>query len=158
MAGFPDWLPPSAIADISLLRRHAKPAARFHVGHRVGELRRWARRLGFFTSFDADGYAAISRNPTIARRVINLDRRPGRHTFALGKMLGYPVCCSRAAARVGDEGIDRWHQAVSARRFYGRFRAIDPTDYVAGASQISHVPCSHCCKPSLELATRQARC
>lgn len=154
----PDWLPPSAITDIRLLLLDAKPAARLHVGHHGGELRRWARRLGLFTSVDADGYAAISRSPAVARRIIDLDRRPGRHTLALGTMLGYPACCSRAAARVGDEGIDRRHQAVSRCRFHGRFRAIDPSGYVEGTSRISHVPCSHRCKPSLALATCTDRC
>ncbi|WP_447953546.1 hypothetical protein [Sphingopyxis chilensis] len=158
MDSVPDWLSPSAITDIALLLHDAKPAARLHVGNRGTELRRWARRLGLFTSLDADGYAAISRSPAIARKVIDLDRRPGRHTLALGSVLGYPACCSRAAARVGDEGIDRWHQAVSARRFHGHFRAIDPGGYIEGASRISHVPCSHRCKPSLALATRPERC
>lgn len=154
----PDWLPPSAITDIRLLLRNAKPAARLHVGHHGGELRRWARRLGLFTSVDTDGYAAISRSPAVARRIIDLDRRSGRHTLALGAMLGYPACCSRAASRVGDEGIDRWHQNVSGRRFHGRFRAIDPSGYLEGTSRISHVPCSHRCKSSLTLAKRISQC
>lgn len=154
----PDWLSPSAVTDITLLLRDVKPAARLHVGQRGGELRRWARRLGLFTSLDADGYAAISRSPATARRVIDLDRRPGNHTLALGVMLGYPACCSRAAARVGDGGIDERHQAVSERRFQGHFRAIDPSGYIGGASRISHVPCSHRCKPSLALVTRRERC
>lgn len=158
MNGVPDWLPLSAITDIALLLRDAKPAARLQVGRRGGELRRWARRLGFFISVDADGYAAISRSPAIARIIIDLDRRPGRHTLALGTMLGYPACCSRAAARVGDEGIDLLHWALSVRRFHGRFRAIDPSGYINGTSRISHVPCSHRCKPSLALATRTVGC
>jgi hypothetical protein len=158
MNGIPDWLPPSAITDIVLLLRDAKPAARLYVGHCGGDLRRWARRLGLFTSIDADGYAAISRRPALARRVIDLDRRPGRHTHALGAMLGYPICCSRAAARVGDEGIDRQHEIISTRRFQGHFRAIDPSGYLLGTSRISHVPCSHRCQPSLALAKSQKKC
>jgi hypothetical protein len=67
-------------------------------------------------------------------------------------MLGYPPCCSRAAARVGDEGIDCRHAAITRQRFHGRFRAIDPSGYLNGSSRISHVPCSHRCLPSLRLA------
>lgn len=149
MIRLPGWLPPSAVTDVMLLLRGNKPAARVSVGSRSGDLRRWARQQGLFTSVDVDGFASISRNPATARRVINLDRRSGRHTLGLGRLLGYPTCCSRAAARVGDEGIDDWHAAITKRRFYGRFRAIDPTEYLAGRARISHVPCSHHCRASL---------
>lgn len=148
----PGWLTPSAVTDVSLLLRGHKPAARLSVGPRGGDLRRWARRQGLFMSVDVDGFAAISRDPATARRVIDLDRRPGRHTLALGTMLGYPLCCSRAAARVGDEGIDRRHAVITRRRFHGRFREIDPSGYLNGSSRISHVPCSHRCLPSLKMA------
>lgn len=158
MVPLPGWLPPSAVTDVTLVLRGHKPAARVSVGLRGGDLRRWARRQGLFTSVDADGFAAISRDPATARRVIDLDRRPGRHTFALGTMLGYPPCCSRAAAHVGDEGIDRRHAYIAARRFHGRFRAIDPGGYADGSSRISHVPCSPRCLPSLRLALHFKAC
>jgi hypothetical protein len=154
----PGWLPPSAIIDITLVLHGEKPAARVSVGLRGGELRRWARRLGLFTSIDRDGFAAMSRNPVTARRVIDLDRRPGRHTLALGLMLGYPRCCCRVAARGGDEGIDRQHEVLATRQFYGRFRAIDPSGYSEGRSRISHVPCSPRCLPSLRMALRSEGC
>lgn len=155
---FPGWLSLSAVTDVTLVLRGRKPAARVSVGPRGDDLRRWARRQGLFTSIDSDGFAAISRNPATARRVIDIDRRPGRHTLALGTMLGYPPCCSRAAARVGDEGIDRRHTAMVARRFHGRFRAIDPSGYTDGCSRISHVPCSTRCQPSLTMAILMPGC
>lgn len=158
MVLLPGWLPPSAVTDVTLVLRGHKPAARVSVGPRGGDLRRWARRQGLFTSVDAEGFAAISRDPATARRVIDLDRRPGRHTLALGTMLGYPPCCSRAAARVGDEGIDRQHAAITTQRFYGRFLAIDPSGYADGSSRISHVPCSPRCLPSLRMALLPKKC
>lgn len=158
MVHLPAWLPPSAVTDVTLVLRGHKSAARVSVGGRGGDLRRWGRRQGLFTSIDADGFAAISRNPATARRVIDLDRRPGRHTLALGTMLGYPPCCSRAAARVGDEGIDRRHADIAAGRFHGRFRAIDPGGYADGRSRISHVPCSPRCLPSLRMALLPKGC
>jgi hypothetical protein len=156
--GLPAWLSPSAAIDVTHLLRGMKPAMRLVVGPRGKELRQWARRHGLFTSLDADGYAVVSRLPSTARRVMDLDRRPGRHTLALGILLGYPPCCSRAAAAVGDEGIDAWQKTVSARGFHGRFHAIDPSGYTGGTSLISHVPCSHRCAASLALASRLARC
>ncbi|GAA0460250.1 hypothetical protein GCM10009095_29940 [Sphingomonas molluscorum] len=158
MEPLPAWLAPSAITDIVQLLACTKPVVRIRVDRRASELRRWARRLGLFTSSDLDGYAALSRDPTLARRVLDLDRRPGRHTFALGMLLGYPACCSRTAARVGDEGIDGRHAVLATRRFHGRFRAIDPEGYASGSSKVSHVPCSHRCIASLSLATRAPRC
>lgn len=153
----PKWLPPSACADLKRLLAGAKPAVRLYAGVNVLDLRHWARRQGLFISTDIDGYAAVSRLPWTARRVIDLDRRPGRHTMALGTLLGYPSCCSRAAARVGDEGIDRRHEVLVARRFHGRFQSINPRGYTEGTSLVSHVPCSPTCAASLSL-TRQEPC
>jgi hypothetical protein len=158
MESAPAWLSPSAVSEISRLLAGTKPVVRLRVGTRACELRRWGRRHGLFTSSDTEGYAAMSHDAITARRVIDLDRRPGRHTNALGALLGYPSCCSRAATRVGDEGIDGRHAAIAARRFHGRFRAIDPCRYAQGESLISHVPCSHRCTRSLSLAMRARRC
>lgn len=158
MEALPDWLPPSAGTDMVQLLSGRRPAIRLIVGSRASDLRRWARRLGLFTSSDADGYATLSRSPAAARRVLELDRRPGRHTNALGRLLGYPPCCSRAAALVGDEDIDAMHTALTSRRFHGRFRAIDPSNYAIGSAFISHVPCSHRCLASLSLVARTGRC
>lgn len=154
----PSWLPPSASIDLGLLMRGLKPAARVYVGDRRSEVRRWARRNGLFVSSDRDGFAVLARNGAMARRVLDVDRRPGRHTFALGRLLGYPECCSRAAARAGDEGIDAFGESMSTRRFRGRFRAIDPGAYLTGGALLSHVPCSHICDASASLAERFAGC
>lgn len=154
----PSWLPPSAVTDVDLLMLGLKPAARLYVGGRGREIRRWARVQGLFCSTDRDGYAVLSRSGSTARRALDIDRRPGRHAIALGRLLGYPECCSRAAARVGDEGIDALCDAVASRRFRGRFKGIDPGAYPAGRSQLSHVPCSHNCEASAALAMRRAGC
>ncbi len=154
----PGGLPRSAYIDIDRLMRGQKEVVRLIVGDDAAGIRRWARRSGFFTSADADGYVVLSRCASSARRALDLDRRPGRHTAALGRMLGYPPCCSRAAARIGDEGIDRQHAVIATRRFHGRFRAIDPSGYADGSSRISHVPCSPRCLPSLRMALLPKGC
>jgi hypothetical protein len=69
-------------------------------------------------------------------------------------MLGYPRCCSRAAARHGDEGIDARQAAMASQRFLGRFAAINPSGYSSGEASVSHVPCSHRCAASLRLVAR----
>ena len=154
----PRTLPRSALIDLDLLMRGHKPVARLHAQGRSAELRRWARRWGLFASGDADGYVALSRRASSARRALDLDRRPGRHTAALGRMLGYPACCSRRAARVGDEGIDALHAALAGRRFVGLFALTDPRGYREGGALVSHVPCSHVCAASLALVLRSRAC
>lgn len=154
----PSWLPLSAQTDIALLLADLKPAARIHAGSRRLELRRWARRNGLFASSDPMGFVVLARQGMIARRVLDVDRRPGRHTIALGRLLGYPECCCRAAGRVGDEGIDDLQAAMALRRFRGRFELINPGDYLDGKARLSHVPCSHNCAASLALALRSVAC
>ena len=156
--GPPPWLSPSAATDLAMLLAGTKPAARLRVGAHRADVRRWARRQGLYASTDRDGYAVLSRSGTTARRVLGVDGRPGRHTMALGRMLGYPECCSRAAARAGEEGIDALAGAISALRFRGRFAAIDPTHYLTGGALLSHVPCSHTCAASATLARGNPRC
>ena len=156
--GLPQWLVPSAKPELVQVLNGTKPAARLYVGSRTGDMRRWARRLGLFASTDRDGYVVLSRKSAASRRILELDRRPGRHTLALGMFLGYPRCCSRAAARCGDEGIDAMHDKIAARRFHGRFEMINPAAYRQGGTILSHVPCSHRCVASLSLAARAGRC
>lgn len=151
-------MPASAATDLHLLMRGLKPAARLLVGDNRNEIRRWARRQGLFASTDRDGYAVLSRSGSAARRVLEIDRRPGPHAIALGRLLGYPECCARAAARVGEDGIDGFCEAIAARRFRGRFRPIDPGAYLSGGALISHVPCSHTCDASASLARLSSAC
>lgn len=148
----PDWLPPSASIDLALLDAGLKPAARVLVGNRAVELRRWGRRRGYFMSADDDGFAVLARQGSVCRRTLEIDRRPGRHTAALGHWLGYPRCCGRAAARVGDEGIDDYQQRLRRKRFRGRYALIDPSGYSSGKGRLSHVPCTHNCHASLAMA------
>lgn len=152
-AALPSWMRPSAEVDLAQLLRSIRPAMRSQVAGRLNrlEVRAWARRTGLFAVFDKDGFFSLSKSASSARRVLRIDARPGRHTAALGRALGYPPCCCLAAARRRDEGLDEWARAMSSRRFVGLFRLIDPNGYVAGSSNISHVPCSPCCSASLRM-------
>ena len=147
------WMRPSAQVDLAQLRRSLRPVVRSELEPGADRLkvRQWARRQGLYLSLDRDGFFALSPIAVAARRVLRIDARPGRHAIALGRALGYPACCSREAARRGEENIDAWSGAMSRRRFFGRFRAIGPGDYAAGGGYISHVPCSHRCAASLRL-------
>jgi hypothetical protein len=150
----PDWMRASAQVDLAQLRSSIRPVMRSQAEGRPNrsEIRRWARRAGLFAVIDRDGFFSLARSGSLAARALQIDARPGRHTIILGRALGYPVCCCRAAARCGDEGLDIWAKAISSRRFVGLFRLIDPAGYAAGRSSISHVPCSARCAASLKMA------
>lgn len=113
---------------------------------------RWIGRFGLHIALDTDGFLCVSRNAYFARGVLALDRSVGKHTFELGIRLGYPFCCCRRAAEVGDEGLDELAAALS-QQFHGRFKLIDPSGYPDGRAFISHVPCSARCKHSLRMAS-----
>ena len=150
----PGWLRASAQVDLAQLRRSIRPVIRSQLADRADrtELRRWARRAGLYVVIDRDGFFALAPEPSSARRALRIDARPGRHVVALGRVLGYPICCCRAAARCEEEGLDAWAKVISSRRFIGLFRLIRPDGYLAGTSSISHVPCSPRCTASLRMA------
>ncbi len=120
----------------------------------VAEIDRWRRRLGLFGVIDADGFIVLSRRSGYVRRLLDLDRSPGDHTMALGRRLGYPACCARAASRVGEAGLDGWADGLRNRRFMGRFTVIQVDRYAMGSAAISHIPCSPSCLPSLSMALK----
>jgi hypothetical protein len=150
----PYWLKPSAAVDLAQLRYGIRPAMRTELQRPTSDatVQRWAGRFRAFPLLDKDRFLVVSRSPGLSRRVLDLDRRPGDHTYALGLMLGYPRCCCRAAAQVGDEALDAWSETRSKNAFHGRFKAIDPRGYRDGRALISHIPCSARCLPSLQMA------
>jgi hypothetical protein len=150
----PAWMRASADIDLAQLRLSIRPAIRSQLKEGVerAEVRRWARRHGFFIAVDGDGFFAVSPNGSAARRVLRIDARPGQHIVALGRALGYPPCCCLAAGRLKEGALDSWAEATSSKRFVGMFRLIDPGGYIDGRANISHVPCSPRCAASLQMA------
>ena len=153
-ATLPPWLKPSARTDILHLDAKIRPAIRTELAIPVSQdvVRVWMRRLGWYTAIDRDDFLVVSRSYTLARMILSIDRDDSLHTFRLGRALGYPTCCCRAAASVGEQNLDSWALALSQRGFIGRFRLIDPTHYRDGNALISHIPCSTFCQASLQMA------
>lgn len=147
------WLPPSAQVDLRQLYLGMRPAIRLHLLQRVAkeEVHRFARRHGWFAVLDDEGFVVLSANPARARWIMALDRSMGAHTHALGLALGYPPCCCRAAAVLGEAYLDRWAMHLVDRRFVGRFRLTSPKDYRGGNAWLSHIPCSTRCERSVHM-------
>lgn len=150
----PPWLKPSAAVDLLQLMASIRPAVRTELAQPADHLtvRRWARSHGWYVAMDDDGFLVLSSSPTLARRVLAIDRSPRNHTGMLGRALGYPPCCCRAADRVGEHALDSWAISVDALTFVGRFKAISPRGYLHGRSLLSHIPCSPACRLSLRMA------
>lgn len=153
-ATLPPWLKPSAYTDILHLAAQIRPALRTElsipVSHNV--VRAWMRHLGWYTAIDGDDFIVVSRSAALARMILAIDCDDSPHTFRLGRALGYPTCCCRAAAGVGEQNLDSWALALSREPFIGRFKLIDPSHYKDGNALISHIPCSASCHASLQMA------
>ena len=154
----PRWLKPSAKTDIEHVQAGIRRVLRTELLGAVPEatVRAWATHHGWFVRIDG---AFVSFSPTawLARRVIDIDRSTAAHAYLLGILLGYPACCCRAAARSGEQAIDAQAERLAKHRFVGLFRLTDPKDYVRGKANISHVPCSRRCIPSLGMALSYRR-
>lgn len=150
----PAWFKASASVDFAQLIVGVRPAIRTELLYPKSseEIKRWARKHGWFASTDVDHFIAISRIPGLNRRLLVIDRELGEHTYRLGLALGYPRCCCKAAARIGESNLDSWEEALSRHQFIGNFKTIDPRNYHEGRSLISHIPCSTRCEKSLKMA------
>lgn len=149
------WMRPSFQTDLAQLKAGVRHVVRSELADgkdSLSKLRAWARRMGLFAAVDRDGFFTLSCSPSAARRALHIDRLPGRHETALGQVLGYPLCCCRAAARQSEACIDEWALSISKRRFIGLYRLIHPGGYSDGQAILSHVPCSPRCRPSLQMA------
>jgi hypothetical protein len=155
----PSWLKPSAAVDVAQLWFCIRPVMRTELALPVvrERVRRWARNYRFFAALDDDGFLVLSRTPCLSRRTLDLDRGPGDHTFALGRGLGYPYCCCRKAALMGDASLDALADRFCSEDFFGRFNMINPLGYCDGHALISHIPCSPRCVPSLKMAEALAQ-
>ena len=144
----------SASVDLAQLAAGVRPAIRTEMSFSESyeTVARWARRHGWNIDIDIDNFIAISPSFNLCRRIIRIDRYQHDHTYQLGRELGYPKCCCRAAERVGESNLDTWEFALAERPFLAPFDAIDPSLYRYGRSLISHIPCSTNCVPSLNMA------
>ena len=154
MARLPPWLPASASVDLRQVIAGIRPVARTQLQHTIAitSMKRWFYNRQLHVAFDREGFVVLSRYSNLLARLLELDRRESSHTFALGRALGYPYCCCRAAADVGESHLDAWAASMDRSEFLGAFRHIDPSLYVTGRGFISHIPCTARCRPSLLMA------
>ena len=147
-------LRPSALVDFVLFLACRKPAIRLLIDTEAGieSLKIWCLKSGFDFAADMDGFACVTVEAEFAGHILEIDRSLGAHEIELGRLLGYPNCCTERVASLGESKIDEYAAEVSVWSFEGRYFRINPKDYRSGRALISHLPCSPTCDASLVIA------
>lgn len=149
-----DLLSLSARVDLLGLLSGVRPAIRLTHGSSDAVpvmIAAWAVETGLGSAGD-DEYTVISSDGPHASLVLDWDRATVPHERELGRLLGYPSCCTQAIADIGEQHIDAAAGRAAAGKFEGEFQLIDVAQYGQGLALLSHVPCSPRCSASLEQA------
>ena len=121
-------------------------------------MRDWCKQTSYRYIISTSGLMYISRKLWFAKIVSIVDNSLFPHEFLLGRLLGYPACCSKKIASLGEQSIDQWEcELVESGHFNGEYALINPSGYIEGTSLISHVPCSCNCVKSLKIAKSALR-
>lgn len=153
----PNSLQPSAYVDLLLLLGKEKKSCRFSLNQETVcyEMIQWCKinHLSYFLS--KTGFMYISTHFFLAWLVKIIDDTKTKHEFLLGKILGYPTCCSRKIASIGESEIDEYEKKLIQHTFfYKPYHIINPEGYLKGYALISHIPCCSTCDKSLKKALK----
>lgn len=163
VAAFPwEVMLPSFRVDMLGMIAAGKPAVRAVLPSAPSDqarLREAAAEFGIADESDGS-YVVLAREEPRAREVLAVDRCAEPHEFELGLLLGYPYCCAKYAAEVGEQHLDSpalsgGREGSADERETGRL--IDVSRYRDGIALISHIPCSSGCEPSQLLAAASAQ-
>ena len=157
----PQDLPPSSYIDCLLLLAGLKPTVRLHVTEPRAQhaIEFWCAEPGYASASHPSGYTYIAKTQDAVMRLQELDDSHEAHEYELGLLLGYPPCCCRKAAEVGETNLDKWEESMSQDAAFRRTQncLIDPRGYTEGSALISHIPCSAQCEASLSIARAALR-
>lgn len=147
----------SARTDMLQMAAHCRGCVRLRPLHEAAldAIARWGRAEGLEVAYDKE-YLFLSFDRGTALLALRADQSPSPHETELGTFLGYPVCCTRAVASRGEEGIDEAALQAGTWTLESAFRLIDISGYLEGLSLLSHVPCSRRCGPSAAMAGQAA--
>lgn len=147
-------LPSSAWVDFLHLAARQKTVLRTYIcdDRSLEAVKLWCLSHGLCIVWDDFRFICVGFNEAEALTVMALDKQPGPHAFELGLALGYPECCCKFVARLGESQIERLDHQTTTWVFQGDYRLISPACYSAGTSLICHIPCSPTCAVSLQQA------
>lgn len=117
------------------------------------EMAYWCREFKYANEISDSGLMYISKHVGLVKLANILDNSIYPHAYILGRLLGYPACCSKHIAHLGEDSIDKWeNELINSGGFKANYLLINPAGYLSGNSLISHVPCSCTCNRSLAIA------
>jgi len=149
------WLDlrPSVRVDILGVLASGKPAIRIPLRDYpvTVEVMNVITAVGWSAARDHE-YLVAAPTSELARHILDVDRRPQPHALELGRLLGYPECCTRAAATAGEENIDA--HAAQLGTACDRVGApdLDPRGYAEGIALVPYVACSPRCPQAMRHA------
>lgn len=149
-------MPVSANVDIILMILELKPAIRTRVTDSsiFKYIDDWCKYWSLFCYMDLENYIYIAFDEKLANQLIELDHLTRKQEEKFGQLLGYPSCCCKKIAKIGEAYIDSYEEELCQKKFKAFFRLINPQNYRKGTAFISHVPCSTTCFDSLLIAQR----
>ena len=117
------------------------------------EMEYWCQKFKYANQISNSGLMYISKHIGLVKLVNDFDDSVYPHAYILGRLLGYPSCCSKQIANLGEDSIDKWeNELINSDGFKSEYSLINPVGYLSGNSLISHVPCSCKCKKPLKIA------
>lgn len=150
-------LKPSDYVDLLLYLSRLKSCVR--LGYNNNEVYKkmiyWCKNNNFSFIISEEGFMYISKNYLIAWLAKVIDNSTWNHTLLLGLIFGYPRCCSKKVASIGENNIDNYEkELLMNNKFNAPFDIINPQGYTNGYSLISHIPCCSKCRKSLKIANK----
>lgn len=153
-------MPVSANVDVIQFLFGLKPCVRTVIKDSQQEIepfKKWCRQNNFCWHVDQENFIYFSMNPKLLQQVIHADHSNQKHEELLGNLLGYPECCCKKIAEIGEENIDAFEKYLCQKMFLNSYKLTNPKNYKYGKSYISHVPCSTTCFNSLLIAQKMQK-
>ena len=153
----PKDLKPADYIDLLLFLLKEKPCVRLGNNslRTYKNVAIWCENNDIDYIISKEGFMYISFSWLCANITQIVDDSVFNHTYLLGKLLGYPTCCSKKIANIGETNIDSYERhLISNCKFLKPYDLISPKGYLEGYSLISHIPCCTTCKESLRIAEK----
>lgn len=150
-----EYISPTFQVDFCQLISGSKPAIRSRVTDRKAliNLEEIAKSYNWDFALDEGEIFVMSTEKGISDTIIAVDNSYEPHEIELGTLLGYPACCSKLIASLGENEIDNYELEFNKKSKEGKYKLLDIESYMQGISLLSHVPCSQTCDTSFRLAS-----
>jgi hypothetical protein len=149
---WPD-LSPSVRVDVLGIHAYRKPALRIAVRDAaIAACTTAAFADAGWASAHDEEYLVAAATAQMARHILEVDRMPQPHALELGLLLGYPECCARATAAIGEENIDAQATRLGEDCDLEQAHHLDARGYSTGLALVPYVACSPRCSRAMRHA------